>query len=446
MKENCGVFGLWGKGECAKKIHEALHFLQHRGQQYCGIATSDGKEVFIQSHKGLVDPTFTRKDFEQLKGNFGIGHVSLRNRQPMTLHSRLGDFAICFNGNIGNAAELIELLKRQGHSFWLDSQVELLAKLVAKEDSFLEGIASIRKMVDGSYSLLILTPESIIAARDVCGFKPLVLGKNGNEFAVSSESRALQNLGFETERDVQPGEIVKISEKGFETLDLFESRRKAHCAFEWAYTASVDSVIEGMPVDRARNNMGAMLAKRDRGKLKADIVAPVPNSGIGHAEGYHAESKVRLKSVFMVDRYGDRSYTQATQDERDNMARKKLSVIRDAVEGKRIVLCDDSIVRGTQIREKVRELKKAGAKEVHVRIAVPPLMHPCKYGISTRSYEELIARRMPVEEICRHIGADSLEYNSLEDLVKAIEKKKEELCLYCWDGISPIEEKQKKII
>ena len=444
LKENCGVFGIYSDQSVVRTIHSALHFLQHRGQQYCGIATSDGEDLVIQSHKGRVEPSFSREDFEVLQGNFGIGHVSLRDRQPMTLHSKLGDFAICFNGNIVNADDLIAGLKKRGMSFWLDSQIELLLKIVAQEESFVEGIKAIKRKTDGSYSLLILNKEGIIAARDEMGFKPLVLGKKQGEYAVSSESRALQNLGFEIVRDVKPGEIVLVNGEGFKTLDYAAGKRTAFCAFEWAYTASVDSVIESLSVDKARNNMGAMLARRDKGKIEADLVAPVPNSGIGHAEGYHIESGVPLKSVFLLDRYGDRSYTQITQEERDSMARKKLSVLQEAVKGKRIVLCDDSIVRGTQIREKVRELKKFGAKEVHVRIAVPPLMHPCRYGLSTRDYDELIARRMPVEEICEHIGADSLVYNTLEDLVKALGMGKNELCLYCWDG-KAFEEKQRKL-
>ena len=440
-EENCGVFGIYSGKECAGKVHSALHFLQHRGQQYCGIATSNGQEVMIRTRKGRVDATFTREDFEALEGNFGIGHVSLRERQPTILRSKLGIFAVCFNGNITNAEELIKRLKDKGHSFWIDFQVELLAKIITQENSFVEGIEAVARQVEGSYSLLVLTPKGIYAARDCFGFKPLVLGRNDKEYAVASESRALQNLDLEIERDVKPGEIVFIGKSGFKTEKMLGSKRTAFCAFEWAYTASVDSVIEGLSVDRARNNMGAMLAKRDKGKLEADIVAPVPNSGIGHAEGYHLESGIPLKSVFLIDRYGDRSYTQATQEERDIEAKKKLSVLRDAVSGRRIVLCDDSIVRGTQIREKVKELKKAGAKEVHVRVACPPLMFPCRFDISTRSFDELIARRMSEKEICGYIGADSLVYNSLEDFVKAIGKKREELCLYCWDGKSPFKEK-----
>lgn len=442
-EDNCGVFGICYEKDSAKKIHLALHFLQHRGQQYCGIATTDGKQVYSRSHKGRVDSTFTKEELASLTGNCGIGHVSLRDRQPITLYSKQCDFSICFSGNISNGEKLIQELKQQGHSFYLDSQIELIAKLVAQGKDFVDGIELMSKTIEGSYSLLILTPKGIFATRDRFGFRPLILGKGNDCFAVASESRALQNLGIETERDVAPGEIVFIDDKGFKTIKTLKSERTAFCAFEWAYIASVDSVIDGLSVDEARNNMGAMLARRDCGKLQVDIVAPVPNSGIGHAEGYHLESKIPLKNVYLVDRYGDRSYTQATQIERDAEAHKKLSILKKAVNGKRIALCDDSIVRGTQIREKVKELKNAGAKEVHVRIACPPLMFPCKFGISTRGYEELIARRMPIEEITKHIGADSLIYNSLEDFVKAIGKKRNELCLYCWDGISPFKEKEK---
>ncbi len=445
MEENCGVFGIYNQEDCSEEILFALHLLQHRGQKYCGISTSNKKEIFIHTHKGRCDTTFSRQDLEYLKGNFGIGHVSLRDRQPMRVNASLGNYSICFTGNIVNADKLMQNLKKEGHTFEFDSQLEILLKIIAKGKDFVDGIEIIDKEVIGSFCLLVLTKDGIYAVRDKFGFKPLILGKKENTFCVASESRALQNMEIDIVRDVKPGEIIFIDKNGFKTIKTIQSKRSAFCSFEWAYTASVDSVIDGMSVDKARNNMGAMLAKRDAGNLKVDIVAPVPNSGIGHAEGYHLESKIPLKSVFLLDRYGDRSYTQATQKERNSMAKNKLSVLKKAVEGKIIVLCDDSIVRGTQIREKVKDLKKAGAKEVHVRIACPPLMHPCLFDISTKEYDELIARRQKIEEIRKSIGADSLIYNTLEDFVKATKKEKNELCLYCFDGKSVFEEKRKKL-
>ena len=263
---------------------------------------------------------------------------------------------------------------------------------------------------------------------------------------------------MEIERDVKPGEIILINGKGFKTLKQLPSPRIAHCAFEWAYVASIDSKIDDIYVKEARNNLGEKLAERDQkeGGIQADCVSPVPMSGIGHALGYHKRSGIQYQDVFLYNRYADRSYTLATQEARDKMAKRKLSVIREAVQGKRIILCDDSIVRGTQIRNKVRDLKKAGAKEVHVRVACPPLMHPCLYGISTRTYEELAARsyikqgeidsldklRMVEEKVAEQVDADSVKYNSLDDFVAAIGLPKNKLCLRCWDGVSPCADKR----
>jgi amidophosphoribosyltransferase len=273
-------------------------------------------------------------------------------------------------------------------------------------------------------------------------------------YAVSSESRALENLDMEVVRDVRPGEIILIDQKGFHTLQQLKSPRRAHCAFEWAYTASIDSIIDGLFVQEARNNLGQSLAQRDidEGDFSADIVAPVPMSGIGHALGYHRRSGITYQEVFLYNRYADRSYTQPTQKAREKMAKRKLSVLPYAVEGKRIVLCDDSIVRGTQILNKVKDLKKAGAGEVHVRIACPPLMYPCDYGVSTRSHEELAARHFfrsgnittmkKLREletwIASEIGADSVKYNSIAAFVKALGIPRNALCLKCWDGVSPL--------
>ncbi|MCX5841257.1 MAG: amidophosphoribosyltransferase, partial [Deltaproteobacteria bacterium] len=265
--------------------------------------------------------------------------------------------------------------------------------------------------------------------------------------------RAFQNLDMEIVRDVRPGEIILINAQGFQTLKQLPSPRKAHCAFEWAYTASIDSIMDGLYVQEARNNLGQSLAQRDLDEMdmEADIVAPVPMSGIGHALGYHQRSHICYQDVFLYNRYADRSYTQSNQSAREQMAKRKLSVLQYAVEGKRIVICDDSIVRGTQIRDKVRDLKKAGAKEVHARIACPPLMFPCDFGISTRTMEELAARRyspdhriMQMDELRRleswiadQIDADSVKYNSIDAFVDALGIPRKDLCLKCWDGVAP---------
>jgi amidophosphoribosyltransferase len=367
--------------------------------------------------------------------------------------SGLGEIAVAFSGNLINSEDLTWEMLGRGKSFSQGYDVEILAKIIMEAPDPVSGIADLAEKVHGAYSLVVLTESGIYAARDVYGFRPLILGRGPGKFAVSSESRALQNLDLEVVRDVRPGEIVLLNREGVTTQRQLHSRRRAHCAFEWAYVASIDSIIDGVYVLEARNRLGARLAQRDaeNGGLAADLVAPVPMSGMGHAIGYHMESKLDFQEVFLYNRYADRSYTQATQVARERMAKRKLSVLHRAVKDRRIVLCDDSIVRGTQIRYKVMDLKKAGAREVHVRVACPPLMYPCDFGISTRSYEELMARHyLPAGNIttfkqlqdleawvAQQIGADSVRYNSLESFVAALGIAQENLCLKCWDGLLP---------
>jgi amidophosphoribosyltransferase len=436
IQSNCGVMAIYSSRDCARDLWHGIFKLQHRGQRYCGIATRLKREIKISTHKGFVRHTFTPQELKELKGKLGIGHVSLRERQPLVLESRIGKFALAFEGNIINAEDLIGKLKSEGRSFSSNTQVELISRLIAQGENFVDGIEKMARAIKGSYSLVILSQEGIYVARDPYGFRPLILGKSEESFAAASESRAFQNLGMVIVRNVEPGEILLISSpQTFETKKKLKSKRTAYCAFEWGYVASMDSIIDGVPVVRARNNLGASLARRD--KVKADLVAAVPFSGIGHALGYHKESSLPYDEVFLIDRFASRSYTPLTQKERDEEARIKLSVIEDTVKGKKIILCDDSIVRGTQIRNKVMELKKAGAKEVHVRVACPPLMAPCRYGISTRSYKELAAKKYSLEEIRKRIEADSLIYNTIEDFVQAIGLAENELCLSCWTEKHP---------
>lgn len=436
LEENCGIFGLYSS--CSAKIAEEIYYsifkLQHRGQRFCGMAlTREDGDIKAVTHKGFVRHTFTPEDLKPSGGIYGIGHTSLKEPQPMVLISRMGKFAIAFSGNIANSVQLREELKECGHSFSTENDTELLGKIISCEKDFVSGISSLGRKIRGSYSLVILSREGIYAARDPRGFKPLILGKNGKRFAVSSESRPFDLLNLEIIRDVRPGEIVFIDNCGIRTVGECGTCKPSFCAFEWAYIASVDSVIEGIPVMEARENFGSRLALKD-GDISADIVAPVPFSGIGCALGYHKESGIRYEEAFLIDRFASRSYTPLTQESREEEARIKLSVIKYSVKGKRIILCDDSIVRGTQIKFKVRELKDAGAREVHVRIACPPLIAPCFYGISIRSYDELAATKYTVNEILRRIGADTLRYNTLEDFVSAIGMPAEKLCLSCFTG------------
>ena len=455
IQENCGLFGLFSKSDCAQDIYQGIDFLQHRGQEYCGISTwLEG--IRLITHHGKVLNTFTDPELSYLGGHFGIGHVSLKERQPVRWHSNLGEIAVAFSGNVINADELIQEMLSRGKAFTGRFDIEVIAKVIMEERDPVAGIAALAGAIKGAYSLLVLTGQGIFAARDVWGFRPLVLGVGELGYAVSSESRALHNLDMEVIRDVQPGEIVLLNKEGFTTVRQLDSPGRAHCAFEWAYTSSIDSFAEGVSVQKARNDIGAKLAERDleEGDVQADLVAPVPMSGVGHAIGYHMRSKINYQEVFLYNRYADRSYTQSTQVAREKMAKRKLSVLRHAVKGQRIILCDDSIVRGTQILNKVRELKEAGAREVHVRIACPPLMYPCDFGISTRTYDELIARAymyrgdinnreqlQALESwVADRIHADSVRYNDLEAFVQAMGLPQKHLCLRCFNGCNPLNE------
>ncbi len=451
IEENCGIFGIYSKTECVDDIYQGLDFLQHRGQEYCGISTFDEGINHI-THHGRVTNRFTAEELRNLKGTWGIGHVSLRDRQPMKWKTRDGEISVAFSGNIINAGELMEDMMNRGKSFYKGYDIEVISKIIIENGDIVSGISALSEKIDGSYSLVILTGEGIYATRDIYGFRPLILGGNAESYAVTSESRALQNMDMEIFRDVAPGEIVLINEKGFQSVKQLDSPRRAHCAFEWAYTASIDSIIDGVSVQEARNNLGESLAQRDidEGGITADIVAPVPMSGVGHALGYHKRSGINYQDVFLYNRYADRSYTQITQVAREKMAKRKLSVL-PYVKGKRVILCDDSIVRGTQILNKVRDLKKAGAKEIHVRVACPPLMHPCAFGISTRSEGELLARNyfktgdiMSIQQlmdleawIAQKIDADSVKFNTMDAFVDSLLIPRGNLCLQCFDGNSP---------
>jgi len=454
IQDNCGIFAIYANAPCAYEIFQGIDFLQHRGQEYCGIATFNGQVNQI-THHGKVLNSFTDQDLENLPGTWGIGHVSLKERQPVKWQSLRGEIAVAFSGNIINDQELIREMMSRGMAFWRGYNVELISKIFLEQPDPVAGFTALAEKINGAYSVVILSRDGIYATRDIYGFRPLILGQGNGKFAVSSESRALLNLDFEVVRDVRPGEIVLINAQGFTTLGQLKSPRRAYCAFEWAYTASIDSVMEGLWVLEARNNLGASLAQRDldEGGLDADLVAPVPMSGMGHAIGYHMRSSLNFQEVFLYNRYADRSYTQSTQMAREKMAKRKLAVLHHAVKDKRIVLCDDSIVRGTQILNKVLDLKRAGAREVHVRVACPPLMYPCDFGISTRTYEELMGRKyqyrgdiISLEQlrnlerwVASQIGADSVKYNSLAAFVHALGIPQENLCLKCWDGIRPTE-------
>lgn len=426
----CGIFAISAKDNIIDDLFLGTFYLQHRGQTYCGLSTSTGDKIRIRTHRGLVRETFT-KDLGGMEGSLGVGHTSLADRQPIKLDSKMGEFTICFEGNIINRQELTDELKKQGHSFYTHSDIEIIAKLIAQGDDFVDGIQKMAARIRGAYALIILSKGKIYAARDKHAFRPMVLGQRDGAIAVSSESCSFTNLGFSIIRDVAPGEILEIEDSKFETKKIIPAEFTQYCSFEWVYTANVCSTIDGLSVDIARRNLGAALAKRY--PVKVDIVGAVPNSGIGHAIGYAQESKIPFDNVFVKYDYASRSYTQPTQAERDREAKVKLIPVPAKIKDRSLVICDDSIVRGTQMKnDLVVKLRKNGIKEIHVRVACPPLKAPCLYGVATRSKEELAAHEKSVEQIREYIGVDSLAYNTLEDLGQALGKPLDQICTSCW--------------
>lgn len=432
LGDNCGVFAISAKDrDVLEDIYYGIFYLQHRGPKYCGISTHDGKRLKLRTHRGLVRPTFA-DDLQGLEGRVGIGHTALKDRQPIEVSSKLGKFTICFSGRIYNAPQLIDRFKKDGHTFHTSEDAELMAKIIAQGDDFVSGIEKMSQTIVGGFTLAILTETGeIYVARDPKGYKPLVLGKKDGSVAIASESCAFNNIGIELLRSVEPGEIIHLKDGEYKTLKVMKSPFKQYCAFEWIYTANLASIIDGLNVSLARHRLGAALARRY--PVEADIVSGVPNSGIGHGLGYAIESKIPFDFVFVRYDYAERSYTKSTQAERDLEAKLKLIPIKEIINGKRIVLADDSIVRGTQMKnDLVYKLKNAGAKEVHIRVACPPLMAPCIYGTSTREKAELIGTNKSVEEIRKYIGVDTLGYNTVEDVVQALGFPEKDVCLSCW--------------
>lgn len=439
IEDNCGLFGFSGNGDCLKFLEVGGFNLQHRGQKFCGISTSDGKKLYWgQPQPGLVKENFTRWAKEDLRGGKGIIHVGIKEPQPFLVNNpkKQGRFAIAFSGRIVNQEKLEEEYNILSPS---DPAVQILASIIVKNGDFIEGIKGILREVEGGWAILILTEKGdIIAARDRYGFRPLILGRSIEGCAVASESVSLDKIGMDIVRDVQPGEIVILEPTGFRTICQLESKRSAFCSFEWGYIAHISSILDTMPVKRARKNIGAELAKRDRIEgFKADLVAAVPMSGIGYAIGYAQESGISYDEVFGWNRYSDRSYPRLVQEEREAIAEEKLSIIKETTENKVIILIDDSIVRGTQIRKLIFKLTERGAKEVHLRIACPPLVAPCHYNVSTRTPEELVANRCSIEEIGKMVGAKTIRFNTLDGFVRAIGLPRESLCLACFTGEYP---------
>lgn len=436
LHEECGVFGAYDfDGEdVASTIYYGLFALQHRGQESCGIAVSDtnGPKGKVMSYKdmGLVNEVFNPEKLEKLKGNIGVGHVrystagsSVReNAQPLVLNYVKGTLGMAHNGNLLNAVELREELSYTGAIFQTTIDSEVIAYLIARErlkvGTVEEAVKNAMLKIKGAYSLVVMSPRKLIGARDPFGFKPLCIGKRDNTYFLSSETCALDTVGAEFVRDVLPGEVVTITSKGIESDTSLCQKNTARCIFEYIYFARPDSKIDGMGVYESRINAGRILAKTH--PVDADLVVGVPESGNPAALGFSLESGIPYGNAFIKNNYVGRTFIKPKQAQRESSVKVKLNVLKEAVAGKRVVMIDDSIVRGTTSARIVSLLKNSGAKEVHVRISSPPFKHPCYFGTDIPSEDQLIATGKTVDEICKIIGADSLGYLEVDRLSEMI--------------------------
>lgn len=453
LQEACGVIGVYTSSKAAPLIYLGLLELQHRGQESAGISTSDGHSMYTKRGMGLVSEVFrTADDFADLEGNYGVGQVrystagssTIDNAQPIAIETPFGKMALAHNGNIPNTEKIRRELLKDGYKFQSTSDTEVIAYLIAHGRDVVDGIKLASKELVGSYSLTILTKDGVFGVRGPFGVRPLAIGVGENCYCIASESCAFPPLDMELVRDVRPGEIVVVQDGELSTAAELPSRRRSMCVFELVYFARPDSIIDGVHVGEFRKALGRRLAERDsRDGLRADVVAPLPYSGIMHEVGYQNASGLPHDELFMRKRFSHRSFTDPTIEGRRDKAEKKLSVLPGSAAGRSVVLVEDSIVRGTTAPWAVEQLKgKAGAREVHLRITSPPIRHPCPLGIDTKTEEELAANGKSIEDIRRMTGADSLMYQTLDDLVEATGFSEQELCLGCWTGRYPALERE----
>lgn len=451
LHEECGVFGMYSHSEdVALNTYWGLYALQHRGQESTGIAVTDGRVMKIKKGMGLVADVF-KSGVNELRGFAAIGHVRYSttgasmpyNIQPLKAYFDGGNLALSHNGNLTNAGQIRDNLAKEGAIFTTTVDTEVVLALIAysAHKNIEDRVAEAVEQIKGAYAFLILTDDKLVAVRDPYGFRPLVLGKMDGGWCVASESCAFDLVGAELVRDVRPGEMIVIESDTAEPRSIMWAKRMpkhtAHCIFEYVYFARNDSIIDGQSVYAARIQMGRELAKETR-NIKPDIVISVPDSGTGAAIGYSQESGVPFMEGLTKNRYVGRTFIQPTQKQRANAVRLKLNPVRSVVDGKSVVIVDDSIVRGTTSTKIVKLLKEAGAKEVHVCISSPPVTDSCYYGIDTSERRELIAAHLPEAEICRYIGADSLHYITMEGMKRAIGAiAPDGLCCACFNAGYP---------
>ena len=448
MHEECGVFGIYCNGsglDAAETAYYGLFALQHRGQESAGIAISRKGKIDCHKAMGLVSGRFCDGLASLKGGNLAIGHVRystmgdslLVNAQPLVVESPLGPLALAHNGNIINAKELREELEAEGSTFQTTIDSEIIAALIAKNSGkgLFESISHAMERLKGSYALVLMTKDSLIGVRDPKGMRPLALGSLNGAYVLASESCAFDTIGAEFIRDVRPGEIIVVNHAGLKAHQAVRSADTALCIFEYVYFARPDSDIDGISVHKARERAGELLAISSPAEV--DVVSAVPDSSLPAAMGYARQANLPFIIALSKNRYMGRTFIEPSQDRREMDVSLKLSALKRNVRGKRVLLVDDSIVRGTTSKYIVEMLKTAGAKEVHLRISSPPVMHPCCFGIDTSSYEQLIGANHSIEEIRRFIGADSLSYLSMEDLHKTVECAACNFCAACFNGKYP---------
>ncbi|MGI6777570.1 MAG: amidophosphoribosyltransferase [Acetivibrionales bacterium] len=451
MKEECGVFGIYSNDnlDVALLSYYALYALQHRGQESAGIAVNDSGTILHHKDMGLVPEVFNDVVLEHLEGKMAIGHVrysttgaSLReNAQPMVIKYRNGQLALAHNGNLVNAADIRKEMEEKGAIFQSTNDTEVIANLISRyrvlSGSIEDTLVNVIRSIKGSYAITILTPRKLIGMRDPLGIRPLCIGKIGNSYVLSSESCALDAIEAEFVRDVRPGEIVIIDEDGIKSIQTEASQEGKLCIFEFVYFARPDSILDGANVNQARLEAGRRLAIEY--PVDADVVIGAPDSGLNAAIGYSMESGIQYGQGLLKNRYVGRTFIKPDQGQRETSVRIKFNAMRDAVKDKRVVMVDDSIVRGTTTRRIVQMLKDAGAKEVHMRVSSPPVKFPCFFGMDIASRKQLVASNLSVEEIRESIGADSLGYLSLEGLLKTPVNAKCGFCTACFCGNYPME-------
>jgi amidophosphoribosyltransferase len=445
-QHECGLFGVFGHDNAAVLTYYGLFALQHRGQESAGIVTSNGPGTSFLVHKdmGLVSQVFGQAELEQLKGSRAIGHTrysttgtsTIKNAQPMVVDCVRGQLAIAHNGNLINADVLRDELERRGSIFQTTADTEIILHLLAQPlDNGSSTLAPLTR-IEGAFSLLIMSERELIAVRDPFGWRPLSLGKLEDAYVVASETCAFDLIHAEFIRDIEPGEVLIIDEHGLRSEFPFQPQQPAFCMFEYVYFSRPDSIVGGVNVGKVRTEMGRELAREF--PVEADIVVPVPDSGNYAALGFAEELKIPFGHAFVRNHYIGRTFLQPSQLIRDFDVRVKLNLIKEMVAGKRVVVIDDSIVRGTTARARVVNLREAGAKEVHMRVSCPPHRFACHYGIDFPDPQKLIANQMSMEEIRKYLGVDSLGYLSVEAMVRATGRPMNEFCLACFNGNYPL--------